>query len=331
MSTVGGYKGAKSQKNAGYTQRKNFYVELGSNVYRVLPPFASLAEQGKLAAYHAVTWLPGSDGKKRPVVSIFRKDRQGNVIVHDPLIEKIENLKKVLEKMKAEGGDAKRIEEMSERLWSLQTDKAYYVNAMNPAGEIGVLKLKATSYNALLERLDELESKENIDAISPGEQNGVFFNFKRVKDSNGKTIYTTDVHTVSKTGENGRPVKEYAWAPIDESVLKRMEKEASDLTKLFTPRTPEEITLLATLDPKMVDRIFQRPEETAAEVDTEEADGLSAEVELAATVNTVKNNVAKTVAQTVAPTTATSTPAPSSKVQSSQVDDIESLIFGSRR
>ena len=158
-----------------------------------------------------------------------------------------------MEKMRTDGTDMKRVEEMSDRLFQLQTDKAYYVNAMNTAGEIGVLKLKSTSYNALLERLEQLEEKEGIDAISPGPNNGVFFDFKRTKDANGRTVYTTEVHMTSKTGENGRPVKEYAWAPIDDTVLKRMEKEAQDLTKLFTPRTPEEVALLATLDPKMVD------------------------------------------------------------------------------
>jgi hypothetical protein len=121
-------------------------------------------------------------------------------------------------------------------------------------------------------RLGELDAK-GIDAINVGPTNGIFFEFKRFKNEQGKTVYKVDpAMTSSRNPETGRPVIDYSYAPIDENVLRRMESEAFDLSSMYKTLTPEEMGLLATLDPAMVDRVLSRPDKVEDEDGDEELD-----------------------------------------------------------
>jgi len=145
----------------------------------------------------------------------------------------------------------------------MNLDKAYYVNVISPSGEIGVLKLRFTAFQNLKTRLDELD-KEGIDPINLGD--GIVFDFKKMKDDKNKTIYPVDVATKTYRDQStNKFVNEMQTYKIDENTLKRMESEASDLSTLYQVKTAEEVALVATLDPKMVDRVFARPVETEEE------------------------------------------------------------------
>jgi len=80
MGKHGTYGGASSLGGGNFNNNTKFLKE-GSNLYRILPPFGSLSgdekTKGQIAKYWAVTWVPGSDGRRRPVVSILKTKRQG--------------------------------------------------------------------------------------------------------------------------------------------------------------------------------------------------------------------------------------------------------------
>lgn len=292
MSDIGTY---DPKKQGTFHRRKYFDVEEGvSNVYRVLPPWKTLAKDGRISQYWAIHFgFLGTDKKNRPIPCIQRKGKEGDIKTHCPLCDKISVLRNSLTTLEAAGQtNPSVLETLRAKVKSLSTNKAYHVNAMNPAGEIGVLQLKITSHGALLTRLNEL-SDIGLDAINLGPNAGFFFDFKRNKDEKGKTVYTVDIATkITKTA--GGVTSEYRSAPIDDLILKRMETEAADLTKLYKILGPEELALVATLDPVNIDRVFARPakveEATAAEAEDapetdEEGEDIKAAVALAGNIS----------------------------------------------
>lgn len=283
MSTGQHGKFTTSSLKGGFARKTRFYLKDGSNPYRILPPFRSLAEKGIIAKYWEVYWLEGSDKKKRPVPSVLISKSNGKgkpktILQRDPIADKLEALAKQVEAMEQAGGQDAIVAALKAKLQDLYLDKAYYVNAISPSGEIGVLKLRYTAFQNLKARLEELE-KAGVDAINAGPGNGVVFDFQKTKDDKGKTVYPVDFakRTYRENG-SGRLMSEMQQLEIDESVLKRMETEAEDLSTVFRIITPEEVALLATFDPTMVDRVFARPDQVAeagqdapaeAEVETE--------------------------------------------------------------
>ena len=258
MSTV---KHGKFNVNSldGRVKRNRFYLKDGSNIFRVLPPFGSLADQGSIAKYWIVYWLKDSAGKSKPVPSIFLQDKNKRVLQDDPVKNKISSLDAKLKSMIEQNQPQPIIDALAASLKNLYADKAYYLNVMNTAGEIGVLKLRYTAFQSLKQQLAKL-SKDGIDAINVGV--GVYFDFQRLKDDQGRTSYKVDLHMKTyKNPTTGKMVTEIVEAPIDEEVLRRMETEAFDLNNLFRVLTPEEQALAATLDPSVIDRLFARPEQ----------------------------------------------------------------------
>lgn len=261
----------------GYAKKNRFYLKDGSNLFRVLPPFGSLKNDGIIAKYWAVYWLPTTKKNKkgeeinRPVPSIRQVTKEKKVITPDPLFDKIEGLTKSLEAMKKAGNHpAAVIEALEARVGKLRIDKAYYLNVISPAGEIGVLKIRYTAFQGLKDKLRDLE-KLQIDPINIGV--GVYFDFKKSIDDNKKTVYTVDIHQkTSRDPVTGGFKTEIVEAKLDQATLDRMEKEAFDLATLYKTLSPEEQAMAATLDPSVIDRIFARPEESEEEGETVYAD-----------------------------------------------------------
>jgi hypothetical protein len=295
---------SKNSIQGGYARKTRFYLNDGSNLFRLLPPFASMAEKGIIAKYWEVYWVEGSDKKKRPMPSILKTKFNGKgvpktILVQDPMYSKIEALKAQVAAMKADPNQPVAIvAALEERLKYMNLDKAYYVNVISPSGEIGVLKLRFTGFQNLKTRLDELD-KEGIDPINLGD--GIIFDFKKMKDDNNKTTYPVDIAMKTYRDQtSGKFISEMQTYKIDENTLKRMDTEASDLGTLYKTLTAEEVALVATLDPKMVDRVFSRP------VEVDDAEELY-EDEVVGEVSLNKPAAAAAVKPQVAVTLATAT------------------------
>jgi hypothetical protein len=303
----GSYDPTKS--NSRFKKRKNFYINAGSNVYRICPPFASLKEFNRYSQYHAVYWLTGTKGK-RPAPS---HDNKREKIV-DPITAQVAQLNAEIKALK-EAGDQKSLAVASAKeatVMANRVNKSFYLNAMDLNGNFGVLSLNTTLHKALDAKIKELFSS-GFDPINLGEGKGLYLDFKQhPKGDDGKYSYEVAVYTRTvKDPATGRISSEWVDAPIAGDLVAKFEREASDLNDLFTMRTFEEQQLLASLDPTVVDRIFARPTSVATGTSTtvdsseEEEEPAPAEMPTAVTAESVQ----KAAAQHVAPQTTASAPA----------------------
>jgi hypothetical protein len=258
-----------------FKKRKYFKIEENkSNIFRILPPYGA----NNIYAFHQIFWLKGASGKSRPVSSLLKMGRDRTIIQRCPIYDKVEALKVQLAAISNDPNyDQNLIKAKKEQLNSLRLQKGYYMNVMDQAGDIGVLRVPYTAYQSLKKKLETLKA-EGVDPINPGPQNGVFFDFKRYKDEKGKTIYEVEISQKTRRDETtGRMVKEYNWAPIDETVIKRLESEGAELSTMYRALSMQEMNLLATLDPVTIDSVFANPENSAEEEfgadDYEETEG----------------------------------------------------------
>jgi hypothetical protein len=328
MSNHGKYS-RSSLNSGGFTKKKRFYLADGSNLFRLLPPFGTMAEKGIIAKYWEVYWVEGTDGRKRPMPSILKTKSNGKgmpktVLVADPMFDKVQSLRTKVEMLKKDKNQPEAVvNALEETLRNLNLDKAYYLNVISPSGEIGVLKLRYTAFQNLKTRLDELD-KDGIDPINVGE--GIIFDFKKMKDDNGKTVYPVDIATKTYRDPNtNRFVSEFQTYPIDENTLKRMDAEASDLGSLYKVLTPEEVALIATLDKRMVDRVYSRPEQVE-ESASEESEELEEEVSVKRPSSASPTATsAATVAQSM-PAAVTQATAPKSTVSAPSSSDVQDIV-----
>lgn len=293
MSKVGTYDPNALKGN--FKKRKYFKIEEGkSNVYRVLPPYGTTG----IAAYYQVFWVKGASGKSRPVPTLLRKSKDKGIIQRCPLFDKVEALKVQLAAIEKDPNfDQNIVKAKKEQLNGLRLQGGYYVNAMDQAGDIGVLRIPYTVFQSLKKRLETLKD-EGVDPINVGPNNGVFFDFKRYKDEKGKTIYEVEVSQKTRRDENGRLLKEYNYAPIDETVLNRMETEAANLGSLYKTLTVEEMTRIATLDPVQIDAVFANPEKAEDdEFDAEDYEDTTGTTDTSTTSSNVVATAQKTSQQ----------------------------------
>jgi len=271
--SFGGPKKEKNWANANWAIKGE-----GSHIYRVLPPFASLAPSGRWFQYESVIWgFKGTNGKQRPFRSVEQKSRKGMLEVEDPAIlwikAKNDERLEIIETLKRKGKNAKEIETLTQPMtdWTSQyrVDKFFTFNVMDPNGQIGRLKVKIKQKQALEALCKKLVEDEGINPISAS--GGVWIDFVRTGEGRD-TTYTCEAVYETVTID-GRKLKQLKTCPLTPEILKRMETEAYDLTKSFRNISLEQIQQLVNSegDPKTVDGIFGAPTVTMSAPELPEA------------------------------------------------------------
>lgn len=242
------------------------------NIYRILPPFGALAEDGRWAFFDKVHWgYKDSNGWSRNFRCIKEVDFKTKMVKQAcpecDLIEK--TLKKkdaFIEQQKANGLSDEQAKEaakpLSEWLKSHNLDKKWYINVKNQKGEVGRLKVAHKHFQALQVVIEDLLKK----GIEPIDVNGgVWFNFKRT----GRGLQTQHfvyVDTEAITLPDGRKVQGDKPAPLTPDDLAKMQKDAYELNTMFTDLTFEKIKRLVdgNGDQSVVDAVFAAPVTTPA-------------------------------------------------------------------
>lgn len=242
------------------------------NIYRILPPFGALAEDGRWAFFDKVHWgYKDSNGWSRNFRCIKEVDFKTKMVKQAcpecDLIDK--NTKKkdaFIETQKAGGLTDEQAKEaakpLTEWLKSHNLDKKWYINVKNQKGEVGRLKVAHKHYQALQSVIEDI-IKKGGDPIDVN--GGVWFNFKRT----GRGLQTQHfvyVDTETITLPDGRKVQGDKPAPLTQEDLTKMQKDAYELNAMFTDLTFNQIKRLVdgNGDQTVVDAVYAAPVTTPA-------------------------------------------------------------------
>jgi hypothetical protein len=275
------YKSAGGFEGGGGSNYWN--VKEGDNVYRVLPPVHSLADDGKWAIYFGTHFGyrgTADNGDPRGRMKTFRcieeMDFRTRMIRQDcPACDAIkaeeEALKEAVFKLKSEGKSEDEIDTETHalRTWlkDHNCDRKWHLNVMREDGTFGVLKLNHKTQKKQLDgKIAELLEKEGIDALDLDQ--GVWFNFKRT----GKKLEATDVievvHEDMEVEIKGKKVrtKVIKPAPLTEEQQTKALKDCVDLSKIGTTLTYEQLKMVVECgdDMEEIDKVFNMSQKVDA-------------------------------------------------------------------
>lgn len=126
---------------------------------------------------------------------------------------------------------------LAEQANKFKAQRHYYVNAVNESGELGVLKLPKTAYDALFAEIKRLVPARSKNPLALSD--GVWFEFSRTGKTMRDTKYTVQVHRINKTVD-GEVVEVINRAPIADELKKNYATVGADLDKLFKQLTYED-------------------------------------------------------------------------------------------
>lgn len=243
---------------------KNFHLEDGSNLFRVLPPMWSLADKDKNHQYWALHWgFTTTEGAKKPIVCIQRQDSKKVVYQRCPICDMVEEAKANLEFMKRKNATEEQLKEFRDTWVDPYERKGkYYSYAFNGDGELGILQYGKTIKDDLEARHKQLEEE----GITLDGTNGVYVNVKKSGSGRFNTKYSVDVVLENDPANPGS--KRYKFHTLTSEIINRLQKETTDLAKLYTALSNEDLALLANtqdLDQRklVMDKLFARGEQAA--------------------------------------------------------------------
>lgn len=294
MSGFGSYTG---QTESGL--KRTMYLKEGSNIVRVLPPFKSLAERGKIAQYWKLVWIPGTE--KIYPVAIEERREKGRLVQTDPIVDAINarkeqysslieelnsgsvpnlsgidpavrsEIKTYIEKNSVSSSEAVRalFKKYSE---NMRPQGQYYLNVMKLEGDVQVMAVGYDVWQLFLAKDREMK-EHGVDCINVGPGKGRYFDFKKSlrvdPTSQRKWNYTVDIYSNNYVNDRGERVSKDVVAELSEAEISKIENEARDLGTLFKTLTADERALVMTLDPVNIDRVFARPETKSDHDDNE--------------------------------------------------------------
>jgi hypothetical protein len=259
--------GAAKHGGGGY---KSFRLQPGSNLYRLGPPFKSLAASGKWFAYtkqHFGYRGAGDEqnpkGRIRTFVCPEEIDRQTEMVkVECKECNKIREMAALLESrtagLKSEGKNEAQVETLvgPVKAWLKEhnLDKKYITLAKNENSEWGVLSLPYKAKSGLDMVIKKCRAEEGFDPLDMDK--GCWINFTR-EGEGFKTVYLAEAatETVIVDGKRAKSIKMDGLTDAD---FDQIAANCPDLTTVGRRLTQEQIAQLVECngDPEEVDRIF---------------------------------------------------------------------------
>ena len=243
-----------------------FYIEDNKdNIFRVLPPWKSLAADGKIAKYYSVhRGIRGTDGKQKVfncVEKVTWKDKKPTITQECPLCARVKQLEANLKEGQERGVDPELLKKMrQEQVYPLQSENKYYLNVVNQEGKIGVLSVGSKMYNSLIALAKDMDSK-GVDITG---MTGIFLNFKKtVKFKGDKEAVHQVEKFLSPAADGSYRLVQHELTP---TFIAQMEKEAADLGGLFKTLTYDQVRMIESLSgesrSQYMDTLFTAPERT---------------------------------------------------------------------
>ena len=203
-------------KNKGKINFK--YLEEGSAVYRILPPFDSANRQ--LSAEHNFHWVQDEQSKNIKVQCTYFTSEK-----YCPLCNAAKDLESARDTAKAQEGEkSETYKRLNAAVMKLQKTKSIYYNALTPNNEVVVLQLTKTVSDLLNKKLAEAVQDKNQDptAITAG----YWFKFSKV--GKGRDSVTVDFHRTSKVVE-GEEVEVMNRTPVPPELAATLPEKVANI------------------------------------------------------------------------------------------------------
>lgn len=273
-------------------------VKDGNNIIRIIPPIGSYAKSGKWFQYVALEWgYKDSAGNNRPfqdpsVQNYKSKMWEVDTLARQRRVELEAKHKQAVEMGRSGQLSKEDVEKVKELKEQFNLEKKYYVNAINDKGEIVLFKIGYKAKQALEAEIKKLRDK-GVDPLSV--DNGRFFNIFR-QGSGFDTVYSVSVVSENinavVNGETMVVQKEVKHV-LDETILKRLSTEATDLGTLsekYPIIEAAQVDAIVKGGPKAVDEIlgvYENKKTTAPKVDSAPAQETSKVAQVAEALSKV--------------------------------------------
>ena len=226
---------------------KRHKVQPGHNIFRILPPFGE-SSNGYPYRKWMITWglSDPETGRLRPFASSLNsKDKACPVFEYvDALTKKAESIKNEMKAAGASDAEVKdRLKELNKLISNLRPKTVYAYNAINKAGEVGLLEIKSTAHKKLKELMMQYIQDYNQDPTSLNsavDDSGVWFDITRTGEG-FDTAYDVVKFQVKSKDNNGRTVFTDDQSPLPDGVVAGYENAAYDLSSIYQVKSYEEL------------------------------------------------------------------------------------------
>lgn len=226
---------------------KRHKVQPGHNIFRILPPFGE-SSNGYPYRKWMITWglMDPETGRLRPFASsLTSKDKACPIFEYvDALTKKAESIKNEMKAAGASDAEVKeRLKELNKLIGNLRPKTVYAYNAINKAGEVGLLEIKATAHKKLKELMMQYIQDYNQDPTSLNSEpddSGVWFDITRTGEG-FDTTYDVAKFQIKSKDANGRTVFTDDQSPLPEGVVAGYENAAYDLGSIYQVKSYEDL------------------------------------------------------------------------------------------
>jgi hypothetical protein len=198
-------------------QTKFHYLEEGTAVYKILPPFS--AENKNLMAEHNFHWAKNDSEKNVKVQCTYYTEK------YCPLCSQHKELEKQYKAAQASEREGSEVlKSLAAAMGQVQKTKQLYYNAVTPNNEVVVLQLSKTASDLLNRKLVEAIKEKNQD---PTALNAGYW-FKFTKQGKGRDSVTVDFHRTSKVVE-GEEVEVLNRTPLPQELIDTLPTKVADI------------------------------------------------------------------------------------------------------
>ena len=269
-----------SNYGGAYIKKNWFKLKDGEVAFRILPPLGELAKEGRWSVFWKVHYgYKNSASQLRTFESPFVKNNKTKMVeVPDAALERIEKLKAQFEEAKKTNNKEliAKLDKLVGQKGQFNLDSNHYLNVMDEAGNIGILKIRHRAKVALDDEIKRLRA-DGVDPLSP--DNGRVFVFRRSGmglDTSFKVSVKQETVDVPGFGPMKRDIVHKLTAEMGARCAVKQGNgsfrygEAANLATLYKRPTSEQVARIVRDGAVAVDEIL----DTRASVASEGATGV---------------------------------------------------------
>jgi hypothetical protein len=216
---------------------KRHKINPGTSVFRILPPFGT-DHKGYPFRKWMLVWglVDPSTGRMRPFVSSLQAQNKC------PVFEYTRDLQTLAEEMKVSGASKDELKAVNELISRIRPKTSFFYNAVDQAGQVGVLEIKKTAHDKLKKLMNEYIRDYNQDPTSLNSEeddSGVWFEFSRTGEG-FDTEYDVKKHQ-TKSKINGQVAFVDNRTSLPDSVVSNYDQLGYDIHSLYSSVSYEEL------------------------------------------------------------------------------------------